>query len=276
MTNYLIEQYDLSKNEVASIFDELSFWAARFGILLFNNLEIKKNLNILDLGCGNGFPLFELANTFGQSCKITGVDIWQAGLERAKLKQTVHKLTNLEILEANGEKLPFPNLTFDLIISNLLINNLDNPSLTISECYRVLKPKGKIVLTTNVKGHFQELYQVFYEILVSLGNKAYLENLAKNENHRGSKDIFTKLLEDSSFTVTKTIEDKFFMRFNDGTTLLNHSLVKVGFLNGWKNIVDVKDQEMVLNSLENKLNEIANNLGELKMTVPMLYLEAQK
>ena len=276
MAHYLIDQYDISKNEVASVFDELSFWAAHFGIMLFNNLEIKKNLSILDLGCGNGFPLFELAHTFGQSCQITGVDIWKAGLERAKLKQSIHKLPNLSILEANGENLPFPDSTFDLIVSNLLINNLTNPRLTISECYRVLNPNGKIVLTTNVKGHFQEFYQVFSGLLIKLGNETYLENLAKNQNHRGSKETFTNLLETNGFILTKTLEDKFFMRFTDGSSLLNHSLIKVGFLGGWKNIVDVKDQEMVFNYLENKLNEMADREGQLKMTVPMLYLEAKK
>ncbi|MBI4852106.1 MAG: class I SAM-dependent methyltransferase [Acidobacteria bacterium] len=276
MTSYLADNYNINDPNLASALDELSFWAAHFGILLFNNLEIKKNLNILDLGCGNGFPLFELAQTFGQTCQITAVDIWQAGLERAKFKQNVHKLNNLNILEANGECLPFPDSIFDLIVSNLLINNLANPNLTISECYRVLKPNGKIVLTTNVIGHFQEFYQVFDEILENSGNKLYLESLEKNITHRGSKEIFVNLLENNHFNVTKVIEDKFFMRFSDGTSLLNHSLIKVGFLGGWKNTVEVKDQEIIFNLLEHKLNKIADKLGELKMTVPMLYLEAKK
>lgn len=276
MTNYLFDKYDINDNNVASAFDELSFWSSHFGILLFNNLEIKKNLNILDLGCGNGFPLFELAQTFGQSCQIAGVDIWKAGLERIKFKQSILKLPNLKILEANGENLPFPESSFDLITSNLLLNNLANPEITISECYRVLKPNCKIILTTNVIGHFQEFYKVFDELLTEFGNKDYLENLNKNIAHRGSKEIFTKLLENNNFIVTKIIEDKFFMRFSDGTSMLNHFLIKIGFLDGWKNFIQVKDQEILFNLLENKLNQIADNLGELKMTVPMLYLEAKK
>lgn len=276
MAHYLFDLYDINDNNLASTLDELSFWSAHFGILLFNNLEIKKNINILDLGTGNGFPLFELAQVFGQSCQVTGVDIWKAGLERIRFKQNILKLPNLKILEANGENLPFPDSTFDLITSNLLLNNLASPKSAISECYRILKPNGKIALTTNVIGHFQEFYKVFYEVLSEFGNTDYLENVNKNITHRGSKETFVKLLEDNQFNITKIIEDSFLMRFSDGTALLNHSLIKIGFLYGWKNCLQEKDQEVLFNLLENKLNYIASNLGELRMTVPMLYLEAKK
>lgn len=276
MTDYLIDKYNINDPKFASALDELSFWSARFGLLLFNNLEIKKNITILDLGCGNGFPLFELAQTFGKTCQVLGVDIWKAGLERAKTKQKELKLPNISILEADGENLPLLNSSVNLIVSNLLLNNLAKPNLTIAECHRVLKPGGTIILTTNVIGHFQEFYQVFYELLTELNNKNYLENLEQNKNHRGSKEIFSKLLENNGFTLNKVIEDQFFMRFSDGTALLNHTLIKIGFLGGWKNILEVKDQEHVFNSLENKLNNIAESFGELRMTVPMLYLEAKK
>jgi ubiquinone/menaquinone biosynthesis C-methylase UbiE len=276
MTDYLIDKYNINDHKFASTLDELSFWSARFGLLLFNNLEIKKNMTILDLGCGNGFPLFELAQTFGKTCQVIGVDIWKAGLERAKTKQKELNLPNVSILEADGENLPFLNNSVDLIVSNLLLNNLAKPNLTIAECHRVLKSKGSIILTTNVIGHFQEFYEVFRELLTELGNKKYLENLEKNENHRGSKELFSKLLENNGFTLNKVLEDQFFMRFSDGTSLLNHSLIKIGFLGGWKNTLEVKDQENIFNSLENKLNKISDSVGELRMTVPMLYLEAKK
>jgi ubiquinone/menaquinone biosynthesis C-methylase UbiE len=276
MSNYLSFEYDLNNLEVASIFDELSFWAARFGTLLFDNLELSKDLKILDLACGNGFPLFELANVFGSSSEITGVDIWQAGLARATLKQNIHKFPNVKILEANGENLPFSDSAFNLITSNLGINNFADPTKVILECYRVLLPKGKIVLTTNLNGHFQEFYRVFRDILISFNNQSYIDKLEANENHRGTKKSVSHLLESVGFDITKIIEDKFYMKFVDGSALLNHSLVKVGFLGGWKGCIDPKDQAEVFSKLETSLNDLANQQGQLKMTIPMLYIEAQK
>ncbi len=75
MPEYLDYQPDFDAPEVVSIFDELSFWSSRFGALLLDNIPIRKNTSILDLACGAGFPLFEIAHTFGDSCQVTGVDV---------------------------------------------------------------------------------------------------------------------------------------------------------------------------------------------------------
>ena len=276
MTHYLSDSYNLEDINVASTFDELSFWSAQFGILLFNNLTIERNIKILDLACGNGFPLFELAQRFGSSCQVVGVDIWTAGLERARQKQNVLQLPNITILEANAENLPFSNEEFNLITINLGINNFSNVSKVLSECYRVLKPNGKIALTTNVVGHFQEFYKVFREILEKFGNQSYLESLKANENHRGSKELFSQLLELAGFIINKTIENKFIIRHSSADALFNHSLVKVGFLGGWKSVVKVEDMEEIFSQLEKELDKIALEFNELKMSVPTLYLEAKK
>jgi len=60
----------------ASIYDETSFWSARFGALLFDHLEIRRGIRGLDVGCGTGFPLIELAHLHGPSSHFTGIDIW--------------------------------------------------------------------------------------------------------------------------------------------------------------------------------------------------------
>ncbi|MBK7994530.1 MAG: methyltransferase domain-containing protein [Blastocatellia bacterium] len=276
MTRYLSDSYNLEDINVASSFDELSFWSAQFGILLFNNLTIERNIKILDLACGNGFPLFELAQRFGSSCQVIGVDIWTAGLERARQKQNILQLPNITILEANAENLPFSSEEFNLITINLGINNFSNVNKVLSECHRVLKPNGKIALTTNVIGHFQEFYHVFREILEKFGDSSYLENLKTNETHRGSKELFSQLLESTGFMINSTIEDKFIIRYSNANALFNHSLVKVGFLGGWKSIVKVEDREEIFSQLEKELDKIVIKFNELKMSVPMLYLEAQK
>jgi hypothetical protein len=57
---------------------------------------------------------------------------------------------------------------------------------------------------------------------------------------------------------------------------LNHSLTRIGFLDGWRSVVDADDEQRVFESIERRLNEAAGAQGELRMTVPMLYLEALK
>lgn len=275
MTDFL-KKKALSSLEIASVFDEASLWAARFGILLFNHLEIRRAIKIMDLGCATGFPLFELAQVHGNSCQITGVDIWKEALERAQSKLQTYGLSNVKLIEASGAQLPFKETEFDLIVSNLGINNFAEPQTVLGECFRVAKPGARLVLTTNLQGHFQEFYEVFEKALRELQKPAYLENLRVNEAHRGTKASTVALVQGAGFKVTKTVEDSFQMRYLDGTTLFNHTLTRLGFLDAWRGVVEPSDETEIFGLIESKLNEIATNNGELRMTVPMLYLEAEK
>ncbi len=276
MTDYLEHRNDFSNPDIASVVDELSLWSSRFGQLLFEHLEIRKGIDILDVGCANGFPLFELAHVFGGSCKLTGIDVWPQAIERALFKLSVYKLSNVRVIEADAGRQPFADEEFDLIISNLGINNWANPRAALAECLRVAKPEASLVLTTNVVGHFKEFYEVFGEVLSEMNMSERLEQMEAQNAHRGTRESLSGLIEESGWTLVKIIEDSFQMRFADGSALLNHSLTKIGFLDGWRSVVDANHEREVFDQIERKLNETARRSGELRMTVPMLYLEAKK
>ena len=276
MTEYLQHKNDFNTPEEASAFDQTSFWCARFGTLLFDHLELRRNLSILDLGCGTGFPLFELADVFGRSCQVTGIDVWQEGLARARAKLQAYGMPNVTIIEGDGAAMPFPDAQFDLITCNLGLNNFPDPPAVVAECFRVTKLSGRAVFTTNIEGHMSEFYAVFREALLGLEKPEYLERLERHEAHRGTKASLCALLEQAGFTIIKAIEDSFQMRYLDGSALFNHNLTKRGFLDGWRGVVHPEDEEAVFGRIEMKLNEIAARQGELRMTIPMLYLEGQK
>ncbi len=90
-------------------------------------------------------------------------------LDRAKRKIKNYELDNVQILEGSAVQIPLEDNSVDLIVSNLGINNFERPDIVLGECCRVLKPGGKLALTTNVNGHWQELYDVFGYTLQQLG-----------------------------------------------------------------------------------------------------------
>jgi arsenite methyltransferase len=276
MTEYLKHSTDYHDSQVASAFDELSFWSSRFGHLLFRHLELRGNIRILDLGFGTGFPLFELARTFGRTSHVTGLDLWKEAIERARLKLRVYNLPNVSIVEGDGACQPFADEAFDLIVSNVGINNFAAPAQAMAECFRVARPLARLVLTTNLEGHYAEFYNLYREALRELGKEQYIEGLNAQEAHRGTKETVCRLLEAAGFLVVKVIEDQFEMRFLDGSAMLRHSLVRFGFLEGWRGVVRAEDEEEVFALLERRLNEAAGRQSELRMTVPMLYVEGRK
>jgi len=244
--------------------------------LPFQHLTLHPHLAILDLACGTGFPLFELAQVYGSSCQVTGIDLWKEAVERARTKQQVYQLPNVQILEADAAHLPFQENEFDLIVSHLRVNNFADPEAVLTECFRVAKPHASLVLTTNPTGHMRELYALFREVLLELQKSTYLERLRRNEEHRGTKESLSDMLRAAGFHMVKIQEGAFQLRYVDGNALFHHVLTQVGFLEGWRQVVAPGDEEQVFALLETRLNQVAQAHGELYLTVPMLYLEGEK
>lgn len=163
--DFLNKKVDFNDPGFVQVFDETSLWGAYFGKLLLENVPLKKGLKVLDLGCGTGFPLFELAHQLGPSSSLTGVDIWEPAIERANFKKDYYGLKNVTILKCDAAELPFKMNQFDLITSNLGINNFERPKKVLDECYRVLKPNGEMIITTNTVGHMRLFYSIFEQVL---------------------------------------------------------------------------------------------------------------
>jgi ubiquinone/menaquinone biosynthesis C-methylase UbiE len=276
MTDYLSQPIDLNHPDFPTAWDELTLWAARFGSLLLDHLDIAGGLRVLDLGCGSGFPLFELANLSGRSSQFVGLDLWAGALRRAAFKKRFYGLDYVHLVQADGARLPFQASSFDLIVSNLGVNNFADPAATFAACARVARPGGRFVLTTNLKGHMREFYAVYRETLIELGLSIYLERLAAHEDHRGTVESVSALVTGAGFRVARIVESAFTMRFADGGALLRHWLIRIGFLDGWRAVVNQQDEQSVFAALEARLNTLAQAEGGLALTVPMVYLEARR
>ena len=161
---------DLSSPQILAAYDELPFWSAMFGLLLLENVPLTPVNVALDVGCGTGFPLIELAERLGRGAHVHGIDPWAAALTRAKEKIACRGTRKVTVHEGVATNLPFPDGSLDLIVSNLGLNNFDDPAGSMRECRRVAKPGAVLALTTNVRGHMHEFYEVYDRVLDELGD----------------------------------------------------------------------------------------------------------
>jgi SAM-dependent methyltransferase len=233
-------------------------------------------MQVLDVGCGTGFPLMELAQRLGSSSFVVGVDPWSTALRRAAQKQRTYRVSNAAAVAGDGAHLPLASASVDLVVSNLGINNLADPEAVMAECARVAKSGAVLGLTTNLRGHWETFYQAFERTLRDLGRESLLAPLRTHVDRRVTIESTRALLERHRFVVKRVVEDGFKTRFLDGSAFLRHSFVRLGFMDGWKQVVPTAEAGAVFARLEANLNEMAEREGALELTVPMAYLEGER
>jgi arsenite methyltransferase len=87
-----IDQEISNWDDIAPFYDDLPVWSAYFGMILLNEIKVGIDLNILDLGCGTGFPSLEIAARLGNKGRIYALDPWEKALEILELKANVRSL----------------------------------------------------------------------------------------------------------------------------------------------------------------------------------------
>ena len=106
--------------------------------------ELEPEERVLDLGCGAGTDTLVAAQMVGPKGHVTGIDMTPEMLAKARSAADEMGLANVELVEGEAEQLPFEDETFDIVISNGVIDLVPDKDAVFSEIFRVLKPGGRI------------------------------------------------------------------------------------------------------------------------------------
>ena len=103
---------------------------------------IKEGHHVLDLGSGAGNDCFVARAFVGDKGKVTGIDFTEAMIEKALENNQKLGYTNVEFMQGDIEEMPLPDDSFDVVISNCVLNLVPDKEKAFKEIYRVLKPGG--------------------------------------------------------------------------------------------------------------------------------------
>lgn len=130
MENYIETIYDTKTRPVTTYPNELVHY-------LVNRFEIKEDSKILDLGCGRGDFLWAFHQ---ESMEVYGADMSQDIPSKENERKIIYGGINLE-----EDKLPFEDNFFDIIFTKSVLEHIHKPENFMKECYRVLKPSGRMI-----------------------------------------------------------------------------------------------------------------------------------
>ncbi len=156
-----------------------------------NYAAIKKGDHVLDLGSGAGNDCFVARAIVGETGKVTGLDFTDAMIAKAETNNLKLGFTNVEFVQGDIEEMPLPDNSFDVVVSNCVLNLVPDKNKAFSEIMRVLKPNGHFCVSDVViKGELPEKIRqdaVMYVGCVSGAIKMdeYLEII----NHQGFNNV---------------------------------------------------------------------------------------
>jgi arsenite methyltransferase len=99
---------------------------------------------VLDLGSGAGTDSLIAAQMVGSEGSVTGIDMTAEMLAKARAAAAEMGTSNVQFVEGEAESLPFRDESFDVVISNGVIDLVPDKDAVYSEIHRVLAPDGRI------------------------------------------------------------------------------------------------------------------------------------
>ena len=99
---------------------------------------------VLDLGCGAGTDTLVAAQMVGPGGSVTGIDMTPEMLAKARASVAELGAVNVELVEGEAERLPFADGSFDVVISNGVIDLIPDKDAAFAELWRVLVRGGRI------------------------------------------------------------------------------------------------------------------------------------
>jgi ubiquinone/menaquinone biosynthesis C-methylase UbiE len=135
---------------------------------------------VLDIGTGSGRLAIELAKASGCHFDIVGLDISENMLEQALQNADKAGVSDrIKLVRATAAELPFPDNSFDLVMSYASLHHWFTPVQVLNEAQRVCRPSGRIVIRDNQRVCGSPLWEAFIWAISRFMNKRHRANWPK-------------------------------------------------------------------------------------------------
>ncbi len=111
---------------------------------VLETIKLHPGEKALDIGCGPGFMVEEIARAVGPTGRVSAIDINEGAIALARMRCAGH--SNVEFQSASATELPYPDSSFDAVVATQVYEYVQHLNAAFLELYRVLRPGGRTVI----------------------------------------------------------------------------------------------------------------------------------
>ena len=178
---------DLDSPSLARHYEEVSRERQfEVGKSLIQRLGVSAGQRVLDVGSGTGLLAEHVASIVGERGVVIGIDPLAARIDIARSKQRAN--LHFDVGDAN-ELSRFADAEFDVVYLNAVFHWLPEKTVPLANFYRVLKPGGRLGISTGSKDHVSPLQQIRRRVLSRDPYRAYPESNAGFASRVGRDEL---------------------------------------------------------------------------------------
>jgi phosphatidylethanolamine/phosphatidyl-N-methylethanolamine N-methyltransferase len=134
--------------KISSVYDVVfgpTFHPGR--LVALERMAIEPGHRVLEVGVGTGMN----TSLYPSDCQVTGIDLSDSMLEKARERVARERLTNVRLMEMDAANMTFADHSFDVVYAPYLISVVPDPVRVVQEMRRVCKPAGRIVILNHFR-----------------------------------------------------------------------------------------------------------------------------
>jgi phosphatidylethanolamine/phosphatidyl-N-methylethanolamine N-methyltransferase len=134
--------------KLATVYDLVFGWTLHPGRLVaLERMAIKPGNRVLEVGVGTGIN----ASLYPRTCQVTGIDLSDSMLEKARERVAREGLSNVRLLEMDAANMTFADESFDIVYAPYLISVVPDPVRVAQEMRRVCRKGGRIIILNHFR-----------------------------------------------------------------------------------------------------------------------------
>jgi ubiquinone/menaquinone biosynthesis C-methylase UbiE len=213
-------------------------WRDRFDVLVSKHVKLPLEGRILDVNCGTGGYVIEVAEGLRSKGEVVGVDSSAERVEIACAKALVKKLLNVTFEQSLPYDLRFEDEEFDLVIGDASLLPANEVEDVLVEMIRVAKPGARVLLKLATRSSFDEFFSIFWEALhdLELQDDVWSELQVLIDERMTVSDA-ELLAKQAGLRQVVSFTNKEIFPYETASDFLSSPLISDQFLSDWLGIV---------------------------------------